>query len=343
MQTFKNLILTFLLTALLFGVSFGSKSFLSASQESIVKEFISIPFSMLTAKLIFMDQKIAASQYYQFMAIVYSTKLQFPHYHITAEHEGHEDECEHEHSKTSPEGEEYVAYAHGADGSDIPLTQKDLEELKKREEYVTQHTSEFIDIKYFYDLIDLVNALDPENEYVLLFGKGWALNVEMSKQMIEVLKNCYKRDPHWRTIFDAGWVSLYNIRNYEEAREYFKLALRHDDAPRFVSGIYSQSFYVDRKYEAAIPQIAEQIRNTKDHDLKTRLEKKFHWYQRLLFLNKAAKRYFEVNNAPIEKLEDLVTSRLIKEIPEDAIGKGFFWDEKNKEVVSRNMFDLVKE
>ncbi|MBN1521990.1 MAG: hypothetical protein JW928_05600 [Candidatus Aureabacteria bacterium] len=344
MQRIKYLLIFFILTGLLFCVSFQSKKYLSSSEQSIVKEFINIPFAMRMSKLLFMDHTIAASQYYQFLAVIYSTKLNFPHYHMTGpgHEEHHHGEKHHHHEGTSPEGEKYVAYRHGPGGRDIPMTQKEVDEMAEREKYITAHVSEFIDIDYFYDLIDLSNALDESNDYILLFGRGWALNVDMARKMIEVLKNSYQRDPRWRTMFDAGWIALYNLRDYEEARKYLKAASNHRDAPEFVSVIYAYSFYVDKKYEAAIYQIARQMNETEDHNLKTRLEKNLEWYQSLLFLNRAAKAYRDHFGKDIESLNDLITSGLVKDIPQDRVGKGFIWDAENREVVSQNVYDLVK-
>ena len=85
----KDLLFFIILLGLLFGVSYEAKNYLSSKEQSIVKEFINIPFAMMTSRLLFMNQKVAASQYYQFLAIVYSTRLQFPHYHtISAEEPG---------------------------------------------------------------------------------------------------------------------------------------------------------------------------------------------------------------------------------------------------------------
>ena len=354
MDTLKNLLYLIVLIVSLLAASYASKSYLSSSQESIVREFINIPFAMRTSRLLFMNQSVAASQYYQFLAITYNAKLNFPHYHIKEDHEEnghneHAEECphckdgkEHDHPKTEPQDQMIVGHAHGPGGKDILLTRKDVDELIEREKYIKENTSEFIDISYFYDLIDLSNALDANNEYIMLYGKGWILNEEMARKMIEVLKNSFQRTQKWRNMFDAGWIALYNLRDYEEARAYLQIALKQEDAPGYVAGIYTYSFYVDKKYEAAIEQIAYQMSQTKDHGLHTRLEKKLKWYRNLLTLNRAAADDQKKTERDISDLDDLVKEGIIRKIPEDTVGKGFAWDSKNREVFSQNIFDLVK-
>lgn len=354
MDTLKNLLYLIVLIVLLLTASYASKSYLSSSQESIVREFINIPFAMRTSRLLFMNQNVAASQYYQFLAITYNTKLNYPHYHITEDHEENEhhenaEECpyckhgkEHDHSEAGTQGQKIVGYTHGPGGKDILLTRKDVDELMERERYIKEHISEFIDISYFYNLIDLSNALDADNDYILLYGRGWILNEEMARKMIEVLKNSFQRTQKWRNMFDAGWIALYTLRDNEEARAYLQIALKQKDAPRYVASIYNYSFYADKKYEAAIEQIAYQMSETQDHGLHTRLEKKLKWYRNLLTLNRAAVAYQKKTERDISDLDDLVKDGIISKIPEDTVGKGFAWDSENREVFSQNIFDLVK-
>ncbi|MCK5707419.1 MAG: hypothetical protein KAI43_07175 [Candidatus Aureabacteria bacterium] len=349
MHSFKAFILFIFLVVVLFGASFVTKSYLSANEKSIVKEFISIPFSMQMSKLFFMNQHIAASQYYQFLAVVYCTTLNYPHYHLISkegkEEHHNEQKCDcndhdHHHSEGSAENK-YVAYTHGSNNEDIYFTQEKLDEMLAREENIKQYTSNYIDTKYFYDLIDLSNALDPDNDYVLFFGRGWVLNVNMARQMVGVLEHSYERTPKWRTMFDAGWIALYALRDYERARKYFEKAMKHEDVPSFVVGIYTHSFSMDKKYESAIKHIAYQMLNTKDHGLRTRLEKKLKWYQDLFLLNRGAIEFEKRYKRPIQSLKDLVNAGFFKVVPEDCVGKGFVWDSKNSEVISKNIYDLV--
>jgi hypothetical protein len=347
MRAAKHLLVFMVLTSFLFAMSYGVKTYLDVSEKSIVKEFLNIPFAMRVSRLIFMNQNIAASQYYQFLALIYSTKLGYPHFHelegkkekhAHVEQKGHE----HAHGEEAHEGENYAGFMHGPGGKDVFLTRTQVEELKRRAKHIAVHVSDLIDIDYFYDLIDLSNALDPDNNYVLVFGRGWVLNVQMAEKMVSVLQHVYERNEDWRSVFDAGWIALYNLREYDRAREYLKMALRHPDAPKFVATIYSYSFYVDKKYEAAIQEIARQMQETDNHELLTKLEKRLLWYRNLLLLNRAAQKFRDMNGKDITDVRDLVSSRLIAGIPNDNMGQGFVWDPVNREIISKNLYGLIK-
>jgi hypothetical protein len=49
-----------------------------------------------------------------------------------------------------------------------------------------------------------------------------------------------------------------------------------------------------------------------------------------------------MNGKDITDIRDLVSSRLIGRVPNDNMGQGFVWDPANREIISKNLYGLVK-
>jgi hypothetical protein len=332
--------LAFLVVVL--AASVPAKRYLTATASVVRRDQVNVRLVRRTGAVVFLGHRIAASQYYQLMAMLYLTRLDYPHYHLldAAGEAGHdEDDHEHEHEHELPTcnaaGEKYVAFSHGPVGV-VPLTARDVQEADARAHYIDAHIDEFIDVTYFYNLLGLANALDPDNESALEFGRGWILNRQMAQCMVRELVDSYARRPGWRAMFNAGWIALYYLRDHEVARRYLQVAAREPGAPPLVAGIYASSFYADRKYAAAVDHLAREIEATADHNLRTRLEQRLAWYRNLLALNRAAQMYRERSGREIGQLDELVTAGLIAAIPADACGGGFVWDAKRHEAASRD-------
>lgn len=334
-----------LLVALL-AVSVPVKRYLTATQVTIKRDFINVALVQRIARFIFLNHTTAASQFYHLQALLYLTQLDYPHYHLhhNLEHEA-EGTDDHDHAHKMPacnaHGEPYVGCTHGP-GGEVPLTQREIDAIDARIRYIDRHLDEFFDADHFYDLLGLANALDPDNEYVLDVGRAWILNQKMAARMVGLLTDAYVRNHGWRSMFEAGWIKLYYLRDNEGARRLLQIAARETNAPPFVAMIYANSFYADRKYQAALEQLAMQIKATQDHDLVMRLEQRFDWYQDLLRLNRAAQSYRERFGKDISRLDDLVTNSLLKAVPSDRFGNGFEWDAHVGEVISKNMDDALR-
>jgi hypothetical protein len=215
----------FVFLMIVLAASVPAKRFLTATENVVRRDMVNVRLVQRTAPIVFLGHRIAASQYYQLLAMLYLTRLDYPHYHGLdatgdADHdeEGH-DHHDHEHGMPTcnAAGEKYVAFSHGPIGV-VPLTARDVEAADARARYIDGHVDEFIDITYFYNLLGLANALDADNEYVLEFGRGWMLNRKMAECMVKELVDCYARRPGWRAMFEAGWIALYHLRDYDTAR-----------------------------------------------------------------------------------------------------------------------------
>jgi len=336
------------LLTLLLGVSVPAKRYFETAQHAVWRDAINVSLARRTAAVAFLNRRVAASQYYQMLAVLYCSRLAYPHYHLLGQddhnHAGDHDHSGHDHHghpDHNAAGEPYVGYTH-APGGDIPLTARDIAELDARARYIDSHVEEFIDIEYFYDLIGLAHALDPDNEDVLEFGRAWILNRRMAERTAGELLAAYARRPGWRSLFEAGWVTLYHLGDAETARRHLRQASHEPGAPPYVAGIYACSFYADRKHAAAMQQLAAEIEATSDHTLRTRLEQRRLWYRDLFLLNQAARTFRERTGRPIERPDELVTAGLIATIPDDTLGGGFVWDARHEEIVSRDAVPLAR-
>jgi hypothetical protein len=351
MRLFRTWAFWTLLLGILLGVGIPAKRLFEEARQTLARDTVNMTLAKSLANTAFLGRSVAASQYYQMLAVLYLTRLDYPHYHLISDHDEACDDPAHDHHhshahhhdppQTNAAGERYVGYTHAL-GGDLPLTAREIAEMDARARYIDTHVEAFIDIDYFYDLIALANRLDPDNDNVLEFGRAWILNRRMAARMAAELSAAHARKPSWRSLFQAGWVTLYHLRDAETARRYLQQASHEPGAPPYVAAIYACSFYADRKYAVAMERLSAEILAASDHNLQTRLEQRLAWYGELLRLNRAAQAFRERRGAELERLEELVEAGLIASIPADNLGGGFYWDAVHREVVSRDALAPLK-
>ncbi len=324
------------LTALLAG-SVPLKRHLAQSAPAAVRETFNPSFALQALPLAFLNHRIAASQWLLLEAILYILKLDFPHYHLAEEDDNHHS---HAHAHPHKPGNEIVAWTHGPDGRDLPLTRDQLETLQQRERELTLHMDRYLDIPYFYDLIETAALLDPENRFILAYGQSWVLNPSMAREMVRVLDTVHTHTGHWRPAFDAGWLLLFTLQEPEMAATRFQQALADPAAPAFVRDLLARTFLTVQKYEMAVQFLLAQLHAATDHDMATRLERQLAWTMDLLALNRAARAYHTRHGHPIASLEDLVRDGLLRAVPEDKMGQGYAWDPERQEVFSQTLFNV---
>ncbi|MFC1478918.1 tol-pal system YbgF family protein [Candidatus Margulisiibacteriota bacterium] len=312
----KTTILTTVKTILLLMIfiigSIGCKYFLdhADSAQQLGSPTVPPPNTALT-RLAFLNKSIAASQYYQFRMMTYYTTLDLPHVH--------------EHSDDHHEEHHNCKYAH-----------MDPHEALRLRHHIIEHIEEHFDIDHFYRLMELSLAHDPDNHFVRRLGTHLALNHHMMQKAADVLAATHEKHPRWRLAFETGWIYFYYLKDYDQARHWLQEAMRFEDAPDAPHNLYQATLILDRRYDMAILDTMQQLTNTHDHQMKTVLQERLHWFRTLAFLAKQASAYQRRFGKPVQELTDLVRAGLIRRIPHDPIGNGFYWNAHRQEPASRN-------
>jgi tetratricopeptide (TPR) repeat protein len=300
---------------LFFYGGFICKTSLDQSPEiEFKKSFYDSRTSKILTQIMLLNKKSAISQYYQFKMLSYYTNFNIPFV-----------ECAHCRKLNSTEKHE--EHIHD------PVKETSINIIRK---FMLMNMNEFFDIKKFYKLFSLCLEFDPNNTFAKELGMNLAQNAEMINECINAFSSVYKTSPRWDFAFYNGWLYYYYLKDYKKARHWLKLSIQFNDASPSAYNLYNTSFYLEKKYDAAISTTRQQILNTNNPSLKRQLNRKLQWFESFSILAKKCSEYNHNFNKNVVSLNDLINAKLISKIPDDPVGEGFYWDEINKEPASKN-------
>jgi len=202
------------------------------------------------------------------------------------------------------------------------------------------HTPEKRDLDWMYANLDIVTRLDPDFRGAYLFG-GIAIPLDKkeTKNAIKFLKEGLKRAPlDWHLPFWLGY-NYYQLDDYLTAADYFAQAAKLPSCPRFVESVRAMLYYKGDQPEAALTilqALIDSVEKKKDKEL---IEKKIAWLKNIVELEGAVKKFKEKFSRLPDNLEELVSSGLLTEIPEDKFGQGYYLDKKSGHV--KSLFKFV--
>lgn len=181
-------------------------------------------------------------------------------------------------------------------------------------------------------IFEVIFALDPYFEDAYLFA-SLAVGEEVGRpeKALEFLELGMEHMPdNWRLPFDAGFLAMQTMRDYDLAKHYFKLATEKPHCPSYVfriipfleteAGRYEAAlFYYQQGLEEAIKrndQVSQSIyeRNIRETLNKIHLKK----------MNEALEKYRELYDQEPENIDALVERDLVDEIPEEPF-EGYYY------------------
>jgi len=300
----RGILLTVLFS---YGCFFCKTSLDQRVETEFKKNYFDTKANKIITRLILLNKKIAISQYYQFQMIAYFTRFNVPmghHHHHKGVH--HQEDC---------------------------LTDYKNKIIK---EYMLSHIEEFFDLNRYYRLMQLSLEFDTDNDMVREFGIHLSYTSKMMRMCVDVLKHTYKVEPSWVTAFNIGWLYFYVFKENDSARFWLKRAMSFHGAPKRIANCYAASFFLDKKYDEAILSTKEKLLSTTSQQMKNILEKRLKWFEAFALLAKKTVEYKKIYKKELSSLKDLIDSGLLKQIPKDYIGDGFYWDIEKHEPESKN-------
>lgn len=305
----------FSLLILFFSSSFTLKEFLdySISNEQKKTYYAANPNKILT-RFLLLNKNLAISQYYQFKMLAHISDFNIPF-----------NECSH--CESLGNNNSHMEHFHDSvNETMINIVQK----------YMLQNINEFFDVKKFYQYFELSIEFDIKNETAKELGMNLSQNAEMIKYCIDAFSSVFSKKPVWDFAFYNGWLYYYYLKDYEKARTWLEKALTFKNIPPTVYNLYNTSFYLENRYDEAIKTTEQQIKNNVNPNLERKLLEKLEWFSKLSMLAKSTVLYKNKYNKMPNDLNDLVNSGIIKEIPSDPIGDGFYFDTLKNEPKSKN-------
>lgn len=184
---------------------------------------------------------------------------------------------------------------------------------------VIQRVGAFRIYPKFADDIKLINEVDPKYGYPYAFAEILLFKGN-SKAAIEIGENGIKNVPEdWRIPFYMA-MSYHDIADRQNALKYFDMAAKTPGAPehvKFTAIAYGTYKDVRKQSEAIWLAIYE---TSNDEVVKERALAYISHYMNLDNIDEAIEKYKAKYKKAPEKINDLITGGVLKEIPEDPFG-----------------------
>ena len=193
--------------------------------------------------------------------------------------------------------------------------------------------------EYLDHIFSITADLDPR--YVDPYQIGAIIAIFEAKDLnaaFKILDRGFEKNPdQWLFPFLAGHYAQMLGKDFELARVYYKKAMEIEGAPEFTERLYANAAYKLSDYQTAwedwleIYNSAENERTKKIasnhlYNIKATVDKEA--------LEKAINQYQERFGRNPEKLEDLIGTGFIKEVPKDLDDQDYVYDPEKGEVTT---------
>lgn len=182
--------------------------------------------------------------------------------------------------------------------------------------------------RWMSNILNASTDLDPyflDPYYVAQAHLTWEGNmVRETNTLLD--KGSRYRDWDWNIPFYIGFNHFYFLQNNEEGAVYLMEASKRPGAPSLLPQLAARLMYKANRTENAIIFLQEMIKRTDDEAIKKAYEKRLNALKGILFLERATAVYQDRFGRRPERLDDMITKNVIREIPEDPYGGKFYID-----------------
>ncbi len=193
---------------------------------------------------------------------------------------------------------------------------------------------------WIYKNMDLATDLDNYFLDPYYFGAMnllWGAN--KVKEANALLEKAFKyRDWDWTIPFHLGFNHFYFLQDNKKAVSYLIEASKRPGSGNLIPTLAARLAYEGNRTENAIIFLEESLKTTEDKTIRYIYEERLKALKRILFLERAVTVYQNRFNKRPEKLEDLITRGIIREIPGDPYGGQFYIDEDGSIKTTSGLF-----
>jgi tetratricopeptide (TPR) repeat protein len=172
-------------------------------------------------------------------------------------------------------------------------------------------------------------TLEPKLTRAYFFGGVVTplTRVEMF-QAIAFLEDAEKSRPRdWSFPFWIG-LNYLELGDYVKAAEYYQKAAQLPGSPNYLKTNLPFLYYRSGEFNQGITYLQALMLSLDDQRLIKIIAKKIEWLKDLALLEDRVDQYFKIYGQYPQDLKDLKDKKLLREIPEDSFGRGFYL-EKN--------------
>ena len=188
---------------------------------------------------------------------------------------------------------------------------------------------------YLYHMLDIITRINPYFKYPYHFA-GTIIPWEIHKydETLKILRRGNRYLPNdWVIWFQEGFIYMYFKDNYKEAAYYFQEAAKKPDCPTYVTGLAAKLLTKAYNVNTAINVLYTMYKETKEKHVKANIKAKLNMLiaeRNFEILNKAVAEYKEkIGNYPL-KIDNLISSGILKKIPTEPYGGKYYIDKFGK-------------
>ncbi len=201
--------------------------------------------------------------------------------------------------------------------------------------------------EWIFHAMDVITTLDPQYDYVYYVGgvvlTNIANRVDLSNRLLE---KGFKENPTvWNIPFLLGYNHYFIQGDAVKAAEYIAAAARLPGGPAYLPGLASRMYAEANNPETALQFLEALWRQTQDDGMREVLEKRVKEVmieRDIRLLESAVNQYKGKQGHVPAKLQDLVTSGYLHQIPEEPFGGSYKLDSKIGKVTSSTHPDRLK-
>lgn len=201
------------------------------------------------------------------------------------------------------------------------------------------------EIKRLYIALDKATDLDPRNMDCYYFAQGilsWTKPaIPDLNRLLE--KGMKYREHDWYLPFFISANYYFQLEDPIRAAKYLKQAARLNPGNSLLATLTARMLYQGNRTDAAIIYLKSIIQDTGNPILRKRLMKRLEALDAIGFLERAVAVYVEKTGGLPKSLEDLVSTGIIKTLPEDPYGGTFSLNTDGRIYTTSNMAENWKE
>lgn len=178
------------------------------------------------------------------------------------------------------------------------------------------------------DYLALTSDLNPKFPYPYAFGTLVLPGIGQTDQAINLAKKgIAESEPDWRIPYYLGTIYYINKEDNENAVKYFDLAARTKGVPDGIKRVAANFGSRGEKRQKTKEIWTGIYETTKDGVVRERAKAYILHYEIIDFLEEAVNQYKKINNAYPKDLNELITGKILKALPEDPFGFEYTIDE----------------
>ena len=182
-------------------------------------------------------------------------------------------------------------------------------------------------VNWIQSNLKITVRLNPYNEGAF-FWAGVVIGAEKRslKKGIEFMKKYYwLNSSSWRIPYWIGF-DYYLLKDYLKTARYYQLASKQKGAPSFLKSTQAMLYYKAGREDLGVIVFEGLLASAEGKKEKEWARRKLLWLKNINLLNINIRRFKKLFGIYPKNLQDLKHAGLIKKIPQDTFGRGFYYD-----------------